>query len=357
VLLNVVLIVSALLSSQYMKEPTLGLAVGVLIGGILQLAAQIPSMIKVGMRYSFPKTLRHPGLFQIISLMLPRFLGSGIYQLNVFVDTFCASLSSIVGVGGISAIYYANRLIQFPMGIFGFALASAALPSMSGFAIRKETELLKKTVTFSLENIFFVMCPTTILFMFLAHPIIRIFFERGQFNVYSTGITASTLLFYSLGLFSFGGVKILVTAFYALQDTKTPVKIAAISLAINTIFNFILMFPLKVGGIALSSSLAGIINFLVLFFILEKRLGKMNADLLKYFFKVTLASLIVGIGIFVFWHFVVWPQEWLKLVLLFFLGMFFYEVLCLWLNIEQSQKIWSWAKTRRFLSHRPKPNS
>ena len=176
---------------------------------------------------------------------MPRLFGAGVYQLSVFIDTFCASLAFIVGAGGISAIYYANRIIQFPMGVFSFAIASAALPAFSDLATRKDIEQLKKTVMFSLENVFFVMFPTSVIIMLLATPMIRVLFERGEFGTYSTMITSVALFFYAIGLFSFGGIKILVAAFHALQDTKTPVKVAAGCLLINATLNFLLMIRKK----------------------------------------------------------------------------------------------------------------
>ena len=140
-------------------------------------------------------------------------------------------------------------------------------------ANKKDTDSIRRVLVFSLENIFFVMCPTMVILVLLSDPIIRILFERGEFNTYSTSITSWALQFYAIGLFSFGGIKILVTAFHALQDTKTPVKVAALCLVINAALNFILMRPLQVGGIALASAIAGTIDFLILFFIIDKKLG------------------------------------------------------------------------------------
>jgi len=271
-LLNIAIIVSALISSQTMKEPVFGLAIGVLIGGILQLGVQIPPLLKLGMRLTKPKTLCHPGAIQTGKLLLPRMVGSGVYQLTVLIDTFCASLAMIVGVGGVAAIYFANRLIQFPLGIFGVSMASAALPDLSKFAFQKDMVSFKQVVRFLLRNVFLMMGPSTLFLFFLAHPIIQVLFQRGAFDAYSTYITASTLRFYALGLISFAGIKILVTAFYALQDTKTPVKVAGLSLGINTVLNFMLMVPLKISGIALASSIAATIHFLILLWKLNKKL-------------------------------------------------------------------------------------
>ncbi len=172
-----------------------------LIGGILQLGVQGIPIFKKGIRFKIPKTLNHSGAKKIGKLLLPRLFGSAVYQLTVFVDTFCASLAMIVGAGGISAIYYSNRILQFPMGLFGIALASALLPSMSGFAARNDFEEFKRILNFALKNILLVMLPISIFLMLFSTSIIRLLFQRGEFGIYSTSITSSALLFYAIGLF------------------------------------------------------------------------------------------------------------------------------------------------------------
>lgn len=338
-LLNVSVILSAYISSRTMEEPVFGLAIGVLIGGVLQLLFQIKPLFKIGFKFYPPKTLEHEGAKKIGRLLIPRILGSGVYQITVLVDTFCASLAAIVGPGGISAIYYANRIIQFPMGVFSVALASAVLPSLSGLANKKDIKSIKKTLIFSLENIFFIMCPTIVIILLLSNPIIRILFQRGQFDANSTDITSMVLAYYSIGLFSFGGIKILVTGFHALQDTKTPVKVAALCLTINAALNFILMVPLKVGGIALASSIAGTVDFLILFYMMDKRLGGLNSGLFGYFAKVTLAAAITGVIEYWTWTHVIFINEVVRLCVVGVCGILIYQTICLALNVEQARKI------------------
>jgi putative peptidoglycan lipid II flippase len=233
---------------------------------------------------------------------MPRIFGTAVYQLNIFVDTICASLSFIVGQGSIAAIYYANRIIQFPLAVFGLAIASAALPTMSRLAAEENLEELRNTVSFSLRSIFLIMLPCSVALMVLAGPIIRLLFQRGQFTSYSTVITSSALLFYSLGLFAFAGVKISVSCFYSLKDTKTPVKVAACCLVLNVLLNLILMFPLKVSGLALASSISAVINFCVLSYILQKRIGRyIQENFVYYFAKLAFVSLIMGVVIYLLW--------------------------------------------------------
>jgi len=346
-LLNIAVIVSALIASRSAAEPVFVIAGGVLVGGVLQLAAQIRPLAATGMRLRLPKTLRHPGAAKIGRLLVPRMIGSGVYQLTVLIDTFCASMAMIVGQGGISAIYYANRIIQFPMGVFSIAMASAVLPSLSGLAHKNDTRAIKKMVVFSLENIFFIMCPTTVMLLLFAEPVIRILFQRGEFDAYSTGITAQALTFYAVGLFSFGGIKILVTAFHALQDTKTPVIVAAACLVINAALNVILMFPLKVGGIALASAIAGTLDFLVLFYIMNKRLGPMNSGLFGYFVKVAAAGVVTGVCSYFAWGRIASANGFISLFLIGIFSAAVYGAAGLALKVDQARRIWQWMLSAR----------
>ena len=294
-LLNIAIIVCAIIWG----ESVMGLASGVLIGGVLQLAVQMPVLYKKGFRFSFTRKLNHPAANRIGVLLLPRILGSCVYQLNLFINTILASLSTIVGSGGVAALYYANRIFQFPLAIFGIAIAQAALPTMSREALEKDPANLKRTLSFSLRVINFIIIPASIGLIVLAVPITKTLFERGKFDHYSTLITANALIFYSIGLFSYSGIKILVSCFYSLQDTRTPVKIAVVSLVLNIALNVMLMFPLKIGGLALAASLSGIFNFIALFFILRKKIGPLDTRrILSSFLKALGASLAMAVVIY-----------------------------------------------------------
>ncbi len=334
-LLNVALIVSVFVVVLMKGEVVYGLGVGVLAGGALQLLMQIRALAKRGMKFVFPRTFNHPGLIKIGRLLMPRMLGAGVYELNIFVDTFCASLASVVGLGGISAVYYANRLIQFPMGIVGVAFASAALPTFSSLVVAKDLQKLKETVLFALENILFVMFPCSILLMILSAPVVKVLFQRGEFTAYSTGITSTALLFYSVGLFGFGAAKILVSVFYAFQDTKTPVKVGAVCLLINASLNFILMYPLKIGGIALASSIAGIANFVILFYLLDKKLAGMRGELDKFILKIFGACCVMGLTVLMLWIKLPRMPQLLKVILASLGGGILYLMTCYLFKIPQ----------------------
>ncbi len=268
-LLNISIIICALL----LGEGTKGLATGVLLGGILQLAVQVPILYKKGLRPKIAFCFKHPGLIQIRKLMLPRLASSSIYQLNNFVDSIFGSLAAVVGDGGVAVLYFAYRLVQFPIGIFSNALAQAILPTFSTQVLEENHENLKITLSWGLRAVLFVMLPVTALFMVLAKPLVFTFFGGGRFDANSGFLTSNALFFYSIGLCAYGGTKILQCCFFALKDTVTPTKVAGLALVMNIILNAFLMFPLKIGGLALATSISGIVTFFLLFFILARRLG------------------------------------------------------------------------------------
>jgi putative peptidoglycan lipid II flippase len=208
-----------------------------------------------------------------------------------------------VGEGAVAAIYYANRIIQFPLAIFGIAISTASLPVMSQQVARNDIDKLKTTISFSLRHIFLIMLPASTVLLLLATPITRMLFERGNFDRYSSSITSWALLFYSFGLTAYAAVKVLSSCFYSLQDTATPVKMAGLCLAVNLGLNLLLMWPLQVGGLALASSISATLNFFLLLRILEKRIGKLDiAVISNSFLRILLSSLTMGLGLQIFWQ-------------------------------------------------------
>src|SRR3989338_1988720 len=292
-LFNLALILSTVW--LYSRIGVIGLAIGVLAGGALQLALTVPFIYKRGISLSFKDGFYHMAVKRIGRLLIPRAFGSAIYQINIFVDTILASLEWIVGSGGVAALYYANRLVQFPLAIFGLALAQAALPKMSQEYAANYIGRMKDTLSFSLRVVFLIMVPASVGLAVLGKPIIRILFERGEFTSYSTSITQSALFFYSFGLFAYSGIKLLVTCFYSMQDTMTPVKTASLAVAMNVVLNLILMWPLKLGGVALATSISASFNFICLYIFLRKKIGSLNTrELASSFLRVLSASIVMG---------------------------------------------------------------
>ena len=335
-LLNVSVIIFALIFGEGIK----GLSLGVLVGGVLQLLVQIPILYKKGFRLKLFRQFKHPAARTIGRLMLPRILSSAVYQLNNFIDSIFGSLVSIVGEGGVAGLYFGYRLILFPLGIFSTALSQAILPTFSTQVLEDNYDNLRRTLSFGLRATFFVMLPASVGFMVLAHPIIATMFQHGKFDAYSTNITASVLFFYSIGLFAYGATRILQSCFFALKDTVTPTKIAVLALIINTVLNAVLIFPMKLGGIALATSISGIVTFFMLFFILKKKIHPFNTEaIVSSFLRILLASVCMGA--------VCYLLKSLNLFLVIFTGMLSYIVFCFIFKVEEMQQLGTWLKTRK----------
>ena len=291
VVLNVAMILAALTLRGFFREPIVALAVGVMAGGVLQLAMQWPFLIKMGVRLKPDFRFRHPGVKRIGMLMLPAAFGAAIYQINIFIGTILASL---LPAGSVSYLYYADRIVELPLGVFAIAVGTATLPSFSEQAAMGRIEELKRTISFSLRLILFITIPATIALIVLRIPIISVLFQRGEFGVQSTELTAQALLFYAVGLWAFSVIRIIVAAFYSLQDTRSPMKAAIVALVVNALFSVALMFPLKHGGIALATSIASAVNVGMLWVILKRRVGPiLDGEFAPSVGKTALASLVM----------------------------------------------------------------
>jgi putative peptidoglycan lipid II flippase len=340
-LLNISIIICALVWGEGIK----GLASGVLIGGILQLAIQLPILYKKGFRFHFTRKFDHPAIKRVGVLMAPRVISSAIYQLNNFVDSIFGSLFWIVGDGGVAALYFSYRLIQFPLGIFSNSLSQAILPAMSSQAVNEDYAKLKETLLFGLRSILFIMVPASVGFMALSKTIISSLFEGGRFNAYSTGITSGALFFYSIGLFAYGASRIVQCGYFAIKDTVTPTKVAAIALVMNICLNAILMFPMKLAGLALATSISGIISFFILFTILQTKLGGLQVrSLLEFSLKVLCASIVMGEVCYIAstYHLALQNHLLVRIIDLFLpiaSGTAAYVIMCIVLKIEQVRSI------------------
>lgn len=286
-LLNVSMIVSTLVAPAF-PEPVLVLAAGVLVGGVLQLGVQLPLLLWLRRAEAAPRPVgpqaprswrdrfTHPVVPQALRLLGPRALGSCVYQLNLLVDTICASWETIVGAGAVAALYYANRLFQFPLAIVGTALAQASLPMLSSQALEASRARLKASVVSLLTLTLALAIPATVGLVLLGETIVRVLFEHGEFSAYSTGITTRALVWYAVGLAAYMAAKILTNTCYALQDTRTPVRTAAVALGVNVVLNLALMRPMGVGGLALATSMASACNVALLWRALARTLGPLD---------------------------------------------------------------------------------
>jgi putative peptidoglycan lipid II flippase len=283
----------SMITSLFYLRPTLGikgLAVGILIGGLLQCLLQ---KLAFKGRFQLRKNTDFlaPEVKKIFRLLIPRIWGTAVYQVSVLTDTILASFYWIVGQGGQSALYYSSRLFQLPLAIFGVSFAQAALPALSGYFARKDINAFRESISYSLQRVLYWTLPAAMGLAVYSDVIVETLFKRGAFTSYSVSITSDALFFYSWGLMSCAAIKILVSAFYAMQDTKTPVKTASMSLLVNVGLNLILMWHLKIGGLALATSLSATLNAALLYVLLRKRIGSLRT---KNFGITLLRALIAG---------------------------------------------------------------
>ena len=291
VILNIAMILAALTLRNLFQEPIMALAVGVMVGGVLQLAMQWPFLIRMGVRLRPAFGFRHPGVIRIGKLMLPAAFGAAIYQINIFVGTILASL---LPSGSVSYLYYADRIVELPLGVFAIAVGTATLPSFSDQVALGRMEALKRTLAFSLRLILFITIPATIALIALRVPIISVLFQRGEFGQEAALLTAQALLYYAVGLWAFSVIRIIVAAFYSLQDTRSPMKAAVVALVVNAAFSVALMFPLKHGGLALATSIASAVNVGMLWVILQRRVGEiLDREFYRSVGKTALAALVM----------------------------------------------------------------
>jgi putative peptidoglycan lipid II flippase len=334
-LLNIAMIASIWVASFFSWGMAYILAAGVILGGILQLLWQGQALAREGLVWRWPSKLSHEGIKRVASLLGPRLWGSAVYQMNIFVDTLCASLIFVVGPGGIAAIYFANRLVQFPLGVFAYALSSASLPSLSSMASDKDYIAFKQTLMFSLRNLLFVLLPCAVYILVLAPLLVQVIFKHGAFDQYSADITTNVLRALSLGLPFFGASRIIVSGFYALQDTQTSVRIATVCLLINVILNIILMFPLKIGGIALASSISGLANFTLLFMTMKDRLGGPKGVLKKFFLRLLPSLFLMAFVMFLLLIFLPINNGFIKIVLITVAGWSFFLFACYFTSVPE----------------------
>jgi len=274
-MLNIAMIGCALYLAPHLDPPILSLAIGVLLGGAGQLLIQIPVAWRRGMSAHRGLHLRDPSIRRIARLMAPGVAGLAVTQLNVFVGTL---LASFLGEGSISILYYAFRLIQFPIGIFGVAIATAAFPTMARQAANHSLEEVGSTAAYALRLVLFVTLPSMVGLLVFRVPIVQLLFERGAFDRTVTLATADVVFFYTLGLGAYVSTRVLVPAFYSIQDTGTPVKIGAVAVLVNVLSSLLLMRPLGAGGLALATALSSFVNLGLLLTTLRRRLGALGEE-------------------------------------------------------------------------------
>ena len=352
VLLNIVLIASAIWAAPLFADPVTALAWGVLLGGIVQLAFQLPFVHRLGLLPK-PKFKRgHKGVKKIMKLMAPAIVGSSAAQINLLLNTFIASF---LAVGSMGWLYYSDRFVELPLALFGVAIGTVILPKLSqdyadSNAAQGESGF-SKTLDWAMRLGMLIALPATVGLVILAMPILATVIGYGAFTWQDVQMSTLSLMTYALGLPAFILVKILAPGFYSRQDTKTPVKIGLIAIAANMLLNVAIVLPWFMGGyagahagLALSTALAAYINAGLLLYLLRKKaIFHMQKGWMLYLAKILLATgLMAGAMIFLIPNPSWWQQAealdkvlWLFGLILLALTSFFASLYVLRLNVRQ----------------------
>jgi putative peptidoglycan lipid II flippase len=282
----------------------IGMAIGTLMGGAAQFAMQVPALFSVGFRFSPVLCFADEGVRRVIALMTPAILGTSAVQVNVLINTYFVS-----GIDGAQGwLSYAFRLMQFPIGLFGVAVGTAAIPVLSRLASENKIKEFRDTVSSSMNLVFLMTLPSACGLIVLGEPIVRLIYERGKFDATATSMTAVALAGYSIGLTGYAAIKILSPAFYALNDAKTPMIIAIVSIGVNFIGSYFLRewlshygvtpeTPHGYGhvGVALATSIVALVNFFALAVIMRGRIQRLNGrEIFASFLKIAAASAVLS---------------------------------------------------------------
>lgn len=332
VILNLVMIVTALWMSPHFATPVIALAWGVLIAGISQFFFQLPFLYFRGL-FVWPRiNFKDPGVRRVIKLLVPALFGVSVAQISLLVDTLFASF---LPTGSITWLYYSDRLIYFPLGIFGVALATVILPNLSRKHVDRSAAEFSAILDWALRCVLIIAIPAAIGLFVLASPLFTALFQYGKFHAHDAIMSSYSLQAYAFGLPAFMLVKVLASGYYSRQDIKGPVKIAVIALAANMLLNFALIWSLKHAGLALATSLSSTLNALLLYIGLRRRQTfHLQAGWLKFILQLAFAGGVMAALLYflspkaITWFEWDWQQRVLHLSALLLLGIVSY-LLCL----------------------------
>lgn len=257
VLLNLSLIGAAIWLQPVFDQPVMALALGVLIAGTAQLLFQMPFLWRLRLLPTPRADFRHEGVKRIMVLMVPALFGVSVSQINLLLDTL---LASFLQTGSVSWLYYSDRLAELPLGVFGIAIATVILPSLSRKHAEKSTEHFARTLDWAMRMVLLIGVPSAMALLVLAEPLIATLFHYGEMTDRDVTMAAMSLRAYACGLLAFMLIKVLAPGYFSRQDTKTPVKVGIIAMAVNMVFNLILIWPLAHVGLALATTLSAFLN-------------------------------------------------------------------------------------------------
>jgi len=301
VLLNVVMIAAVLLLAPRfgvtLGEQVFALAIGALVAGVAQASFQYPALARQGFRYRWVTPWRDKTVRRVVQQMLPGIIGVAAFQINVLLTSLLAFWYGANGEPIVASFRYAVALMELPQGVFGISLATFMLPTLSGFAAEKNYDMFRATLREGLGYLCLVNFLCAALLLALATPIVRLLFERGAFGPDATERASFALMFLAPGLVAFSVVNVLARAFYAVGDTRTPMRISVMCLALNLLLSFTFIWSLRQGGLALANSLTSFLNVGLLAFALRKKLARLSFHSLRVtVFNCLGASVVAGVA-------------------------------------------------------------
>ncbi|MCW8330062.1 murein biosynthesis integral membrane protein MurJ [Photobacterium sp. SDRW27] len=262
VFLNVAIIGCAWFVAPNLEQPEIGLALGVFLGGLIQFLFQLPFLYKEGMLVKPQWGWHEPGVVKIRTLMIPALFGVSVSQINLLFDTFIASF---LATGSISWLYYSDRLLEFPLGLFGIAIATVILPALSRKHVEQTGDQFAHTMDWGVRMVLLLGLPAMLGLMVLAKPMLMVLFMRGEFSPADVEQASLSLLAYASGLLNFMLIKVLAPGYYARQDTKTPVRYGIIAMLTNMVFNAIFAYLYGYIGLAMATALSALVNAALLY--------------------------------------------------------------------------------------------
>ncbi len=317
VVMNVCWILGAVLSpylGNTLEKMVYAVAVSTFLSGLIQILIHIPVLKKKNILYRPVLRFSHPGLKLVLTRMAPIVFGLAIVQVNVLLDSIIAvgfstplgrqDYFSLAGIaipyplrtGAASVLYYSDRLIQFPLGVFGIAMATAVFPLFSTHAVRGDWSNFSTTFNKALKYILFIGIPASLGIIMLREPIVDLLYRRNQFDAESAYRTSQVIFFYGMAIWAYCGLHILIRAFYSVKDTVTPVKVGAACVGVNLVLNLTLIWVLEEGGLALSTAISAMVQIIVLTILLQKRLRiKIRSEVAVCLQKTVLASIIMAV--------------------------------------------------------------
>ena len=292
VLLNLCLIGAALWLAPVLDIPVVALAWGVLAAGIVQLVFQFPFLAALGMLVRPRLRRAHEGVARVIALILPAVFGVSVSQINLLVDTMIASF---LVTGSVSWLYFSDRMVEFPLGVFGIALATVILPHLSRQHAASSPESFSDTLDWALRLVVLLATPAALGLGVLAAPILTTLFQYGQFSAHDVDMAARSLLAFAFGLVAFVSVKVLATGYFSRQDTRTPVRVGVVAMLSNIVLNLALVVPLAHAGLALATTLSAFLNAgLLLRGLLRRGVFRPRPGWRGFIARVAVGNLVLG---------------------------------------------------------------